>query len=250
MTLPLPESGIGAEQDELKLSRVGVVRARPRPGERRMQILRKLAQMLEQPHPERITTAALAAQLGVSEAALYRHFASKAQMYEGLIDFIEQSVLARLIKMQQRHTNGELENMQLHIVGMLLQFAQSYPGLARVMTGDALVHENDRLQVRMTGFFEHLENTIEQTLLDEHPELNDPKRAAVNTKLAGSPQADLSARRRPSQIQAGVLMEFALGRLQRYVRSGFERLPCEGLSESLALLGRALGLRSPSSERL
>jgi TetR/AcrR family transcriptional regulator len=226
MTTPQPESAAGADADLQQLQQPRP-RARPRPGERRMQILRMLAQMLEQPHPERITTAALAAQLGVSEAALYRHFASKAQMYEGLLEYIEQSVLTRLIQLQQRRSMGELGGLAPHIVDMVLQFGQHHPGLARIMTGDALVHENDRLQTRMTQFFEQFERTLEQALNDAVPA--DPLRLHVHG------EASLS------QVQAALLTDFVLGRLQRYVRSGFKRLPCDDLQHCLQLLAGAGG---------
>ncbi|MEO8119550.1 MAG: nucleoid occlusion factor SlmA, partial [Rhodoferax sp.] len=104
------------------------VRKRPKPGERRVQILQALASMLEQPGAERVTTAALAAQLDVSEAALYRHFASKAQMYEGLIDFIEQSVFSLVNQIAQREGTGQAGK----VVAMLLQFAEKNPGMTRV----------------------------------------------------------------------------------------------------------------------
>jgi TetR/AcrR family transcriptional regulator len=130
-------------------------RKRPKPGERRVQILQALAAMLEQPGGERITTAALAARLEVSEAALYRHFASKAQMFEGLIEFIEQSVFSLV---SQITTTGAGDGRWCvsrwpRIVAMLLQFGEKNPGMARVMVGDALVFENERLQQRMNLFF-------------------------------------------------------------------------------------------------
>ncbi|MFP5486460.1 MAG: nucleoid occlusion factor SlmA, partial [Gammaproteobacteria bacterium] len=125
-------------------------RKRPRPGERREQILQTLAAMLEQPGAERITTAALAARLGVSEAALYRHFASKAQMFEGLIDFIEQAVFTRVAQITGREPSDaavpeEGTRQAMRVVALLLQFGERNPGLARVMVGDALVLEHERL---------------------------------------------------------------------------------------------------------
>ena len=122
-------------------------RKRPKPGERRVQILQALATMLEQPGAERITTAALAARLQVSEAALYRHFASKAQMFEGLIDFIEQSVFTLINQIQERQA-GEPLRQAAAIATLLVQFAERNPGMTRVMVGDALVYENERLQQR------------------------------------------------------------------------------------------------------
>lgn len=128
------------------------VRRRPKPGERRIQILQTLAAMLERPGAERITTAALAARLEVSEAALYRHFASKAQMFEGLIDFIEGSVFTLVNQITEREEDGQLQAQR--IAAVVLQFAEKNPGMTRVMVGDALVFEHERLQARMNQFFE------------------------------------------------------------------------------------------------
>src|SRR5687767_13524489 len=137
-------------------------RKRPKPGERRVQILEALATMLEQPGAERITTAALAARLDVSEAALYRHFASKAQMFEGLIEFIEQSVFTLVNQIGEREPAGTQQAAKT--VAMLLQFAEKNPGMTRVMVGDALVFENDRLQQRMNQFFDKIESSLKQSL--------------------------------------------------------------------------------------
>ncbi|MBP8183110.1 MAG: nucleoid occlusion factor SlmA, partial [Rhodoferax sp.] len=148
------------------------VRKRPKPGERRVQILQALAAMLEQPAGDRITTAALAAKLEVSEAALYRHFASKAQMFEGLIEFIEQTVFSLINQIVEREqlasagTVGIGERQAAKVVAMLMQFAEKNPGMARVMVGDALVFENERLQQRMNQFFDKVEATLKQCLRD------------------------------------------------------------------------------------
>ncbi|MBM3363652.1 MAG: nucleoid occlusion factor SlmA, partial [Betaproteobacteria bacterium] len=138
------------------------VRKRPKPGERRIQILQALASMLEQPGTERITTAALAAQLGVSEAALYRHFASKAQMFEGLIDFIEESIFSLINQLAEREPDAM--SRVLKTTRILLQFAEKNPGMTRVMVGDALVFEHERLQERMNLFFDKLEAQWRQLL--------------------------------------------------------------------------------------
>ena len=129
-----------------------------------MQILQALATMLEQPGAERITTAALAARLDVSEAALYRHFASKAQMFEGLIEFIEQSVFTLVNQIGEREPAGNAQAAKT--VAMLLQFAEKNPGMTRVMVGDALVFENERLQQRMNQFFDKIESSLKQSLRD------------------------------------------------------------------------------------
>ncbi|MCG2591225.1 nucleoid occlusion factor SlmA [Ramlibacter sp. XY19] len=189
-----------------------VGRKRPKPGERRVQILQALATMLEQPGAERITTAALAAKLDVSEAALYRHFASKAQMFEGLIEFIEQSVFSLINQIGEREAEGQAQAAR--IVGMLIQFAEKNPGMTRVMVGDALVFENDRLQQRMNQFFDKVEASLRQCL-----------RGA--TADAATPTVD-------AQVRASVLTAFIVGRLQRFARSGFKRAPSEHLEASLA----------------
>lgn len=187
-------------------------RKRPRPGERRVQILQTLAAMLESPGSERVTTAALAARIGVSEAALYRHFASKAQMFEGLLDFIEQAFFSLAQQLQDREPDGRARSRKL--VGLLLQFGEKNPGMARVMVGDALVHENERLQQRMALFFDKVESTLKQSLRDER---------------SATPTVD-------AQAQASVLTAFCVGRLQRFARSGFKRAPTEHLDASLAQL--------------
>ena len=206
MTEPIP--------DPTALPEGAAVRKRPKPGERRVQILQTLAGMLEQPGGERITTAALAARLAVSEAALYRHFASKAQMFEGLIDFIEQSVFTLAKQLQDREPDPLSRARRL--VTMLLQFAEKNPGMARVMVGDALVLEHERLQERMNLFFDKFEASLRQALRE-------------TSGASITPTAD-------AQVRASLLHSFVLGRLQRFARSGFKRLPTEHLEPSLACL--------------
>jgi TetR/AcrR family transcriptional regulator len=191
-------------------------RKRPRPGERRVQILQTLAAMLEQPGAERITTAALAARLDVSEAALYRHFASKAQMFEGLIEFIESSVFTLVNQITEREASGASQAQK--IVAMLLQFGEKNPGMTRVMVGDALVFEHERLIARMNQFFDRVESQLRQSL-----------RAAA--EAAGSPTPTVDA-----NALASALTSLIVGRLQRYARSGFKRLPTEQLEPALARL--------------
>ena len=206
-------------------SEMGVpARKRPKPGERRVQILQALATMLEQPGAERITTAALAARLEVSEAALYRHFASKAQMFEGLIEFIEQTVFSLInqITAQERVAvapdAAALTRQASQVVAMLMQFAEKNPGMTRVMVGDALVFENERLQQRMNQFFDKIESTLKQSL-----------RGAAELSGSATPSVD-------TQVQASVLTAFVVGRLQRFARSNFKRLPSEHLEASLGLM--------------
>ncbi|MEO7853451.1 MAG: nucleoid occlusion factor SlmA [Rubrivivax sp.] len=189
-------------------------RKRPKPGERRVQILQTLATMLEQPGAERITTAALAARLQVSEAALYRHFASKAQMFEGLIEFIESSVFSLVNQIAEREAQGSAQTQR--IVTVLLQFGEKNPGMTRVMVGDALVFEHERLTSRMNLFFDRVESQLRQTL-----------RYSAESAGSSTPTVD-------AQALASVLTAFSVGRLQRYARSGFKRLPTEHLE--LALL--------------
>ena len=169
-------------------------------GERRLEILKALAQMLEAPKWERITTAALAEKLDVSEAALYRHFASKAQMYEGLIEFIESSVFSLANRIAEDESDGRKQCDKL--VEMLLAFAEKNPGMVRVMTGDALVGEHERLQARMNQFYERFESTIKQAL-----------------RIAGDEHA---------ADKASALVRYAIGGLHQFAKSGFARKPVEG----------------------
>jgi TetR/AcrR family transcriptional regulator len=194
------------------------VRQRMKPGQRREQILQTLAGMLEQPGTERITTALLAAKLDVSEAALYRHFASKAQMFEGLIDFIEHSLFSLINQIAEREGDGAQKAARM--VTVLLQFGEKNPGMARVMVGDALVFENERLHQRMNQLFERIESALRQVL-----------RAAAEANKSATPTAD-------AQVRAAVLVAFALGQLQRFARSGFKRSPLDHLDASLALMFR------------
>jgi TetR/AcrR family transcriptional regulator len=185
-----------------------------KPGERKLQILQTLATMLEQPKGEKITTAALAARLAVSEAALYRHFASKAQMFEGLIDFIESTVFGLINQISAQQENG-LAQAQA-IVVMLLGFAERNPGMTRVMIGDALINEDERLQLRMNQFIERIELAVKQAL-----------RVAVTQ---GQAQESGVA------VRANMLVALVLGRWQRYAKSGFKQSPSEHAQAQLAIL--------------
>jgi len=190
-------------------------RKRAKPGERREQILQALAAMLEQPGAERITTAALAARLQVSEAALYRHFASKAQMFEALIDFIESSVFGLVNQIAAREPAGAAQAAR--ITAMVLQFGERNPGMTRVMVGDALVGEHERLQARMNQLFDKLEAALRQSLRD----------GAAQDDGTLTPDAD-------AKLSASLLVAFIAGRLQRFARSGFRRSPSEQLDACLA----------------
>lgn len=215
--LPEPESSAAATEDtEDAPAAAAPARKRPRPGERRVQILQTLAAMLEQPGAERITTAALAAKLEVSEAALYRHFASKAQMFEGLIEFIESSVFTLVNQINERETAGAVQAQK--IVVMLLQFGEKNPGMTRVMVGDALVFEHERLNLRMNQFFDRVESQLRQCL-----------RSAAESAGSSTPTVDANA-------LSSALTSLVVGRLQRYARSGFRRMPTEQLEPALVRL--------------
>ncbi|WP_414708890.1 nucleoid occlusion factor SlmA [Roseateles sp.] len=194
-------------------------RKRLKPGERRTQILQVLAGMLEQPGAERITTAALAAKLEVSEAALYRHFASKAQMFEALIDFIETSVFGLVNQIADSALPLPPPGKAARIASVVLQFGEKNPGMTRVMVGDALVYENERLVARMNQFFDRIESSLRQVL-----------RVAAEAQGSMTPTVQANA-------QASVWVSFIIGRLQRYARSGFKRLPTEQLEASLKAIG-------------
>jgi TetR/AcrR family transcriptional regulator len=184
-------------------------------GDRKLQILQTLARMLEQPAAEKITTASLAANLEVSEAALYRHFASKAQMFEGLIEFIEETLFGLINKITSEEKSGvkQLES----VTAMLLGFAQKNRGMTRVLIGDALVHENERLQLRINQLHDRVEATLKQAL----------RFASGQNELP--PMADPSAR-------ANLIMSFITGRWHQYAKSGFKRDPLQYWSEQWGAL--------------
>ncbi len=175
-----------------------------KPGERRLQILQTLAEMLENPRGEKITTAALAARLDCSEAALYRHFASKAQMFEGLIEFIEQSLLGVVNQITRDESEGLKQIEQT--LALLLRFAQKNRGMTRVLIGDALVGEHERLQGRINALLDKLEAALKQSL----------RIAATQENL--KPDADFGA-------LANLLRCYVVGRWEQYARSGFTREP-------------------------
>jgi len=177
-----------------------------KPGERKLQILQTLAQMLEKPSAEKITTASLAAKLDVSEAALYRHFASKAQMFEGLIAFIEETIFGLVTKIGTEHASGLAQTEA--ILTMLLGFSKKNQGMTRVLIGDALVNENERLQLRINQLHDRLETTLKQAL-----------RFAISQKEIPE-DVDVAA-------HANLLLCYVAGRWQQYAKSGFKRDPME-----------------------
>ena len=186
-----------------------------RRGDRKLQILQTLAQMLEAPAAEKITTAALAARLDVSEAALYRHFASKAQMFEGLIEFIEETLFGLINKITSEEKNG-LQQLE-SVTAMLLGFAQKNRGMTRVLIGDALVHENERLQLRINQLHDRVEATLKQAL----------RFAAGQNELPATP--DPAAR-------ANLIMSFVAGRWHQFAKSGFKRDPMQYWAEQWRVL--------------
>jgi TetR/AcrR family transcriptional regulator len=217
-----------------------------KPGERKLQILQTVAQMLEQPKGEKITTAALAARLELSEAALYRHFASKAQMFEGLIEFIEQTVFGLINKITQEEKSGvkQIEAM----LAMLLNFAHKNRGMTRVLIGDALVNEDERLQQRINQLLDRIEATLKQSLrmAATQGELGEavggqaqgapasvtgmppssPSRTAATRTVSGE---DISA-------HANLLVCYVIGRWTQFAKSGFAREPMEQWPAQLAIL--------------
>ena len=176
----------------------------PKPGEKRLQILQMLARMLEDPRCEKITTAALAARLECSEAALYRHFASKAQMFDGLIEFIETTLFGVINRISVKETVGLRQTESL--LSLLLNFAQRNRGMTKVLTGEALVHEKERLQTRINQLHDRLEASLRQSL----------RIAAAQGQLPEN--ADFAA-------LANLLLCYVIGRWQNYIKSGFTQEP-------------------------
>jgi len=190
-----------------------------KPGERKLQILQVLAEMLQDPKGEKITTAALAKKLDVSEAALYRHFASKAQMFEGLIEFIESSLFGLINKITGEELNGL---KQAHaILSMLLGFAEKNPGMTRVLIGDALVNEDPRLQARINQLLDKLESTLKQSL-----------------RVAATQGAEGGAATTEHDIgpRANAALCYIVGRWHQFAKSGFKRLPAADFDRQAALL--------------
>ncbi len=184
-----------------------------KPGERKQQILETLAKMLETPIQAKITTASLAAELDVSEAALYRHFASKAQMFEGLISFIEQSLFGLINKITTEETDGMTQVRR--IVTIMLLFAEKNPGMTRVLTGDALVNEDNRLQLRINQMFDRLESTIKQSF----------RIAQTQTGRTMDPES-----------QANLMLSFVIGRWHQFAKSRYKRKPMEYVQQQLNYL--------------
>lgn len=182
---------------------------------RKQQILESLALMLQSSPGERITTAKLAAEVGVSEAALYRHFPSKARMFEGLIDFIEESIFSRINLILSDHKETLVRCH--HVLHVLLVFAERNPGMCRILSGDALMGENERLRARVHQFFEKLESQFKQVLRER--KLREGKTFTIN-----------------EQALANILVSFAEGKISQYVRSGFDKKPSSDFNEQWQFL--------------
>jgi TetR/AcrR family transcriptional regulator len=192
---------------------------------RRQQILETLAQQLEESPGQKITTASLAKAVGVSEAALYRHFPSKARMYEGLIEFIEDSLfglIARIID-EDVTSHGRCEK----IIALLLTFSERNPGITRILIGDALIGENERLHTRIVQLFDRIESQLKQILREGN--------------LANELQRDIHI-----AASANLFLAFAEGRMNQYVRSHFKRLPTEEWRRQWQSIGMAI-FSSPST---
>jgi TetR/AcrR family transcriptional regulator len=191
-------------------------RKRPKPGERRVQILQALAEMLENPQGERVTTAALAAKIQVSEAALYRHFASKAQMFDGLIAFIEQTIFGLINQIIAKEENGRVQIQEIAM--MLLAFSEKNPGMTRVLLGDSLFQEDARLQERINQVLERVEASMKQSFRIMQSQQN----------ITWSAD-DISHR-------SGLVMSYVVGRWHRFARSGFTKSPLDNASSSMGVL--------------
>ncbi|HRK56590.1 MAG TPA: nucleoid occlusion factor SlmA [Burkholderiaceae bacterium] len=209
----MPNASAGTETSE-----AGPSARKPgrKPGERKLQILQSLASMLEDPKGEKVTTAALAQRLSVSEAALYRHFASKAQMFEGLIEFIESTIFGLINDIANKESSGLAQARGM--VRMLLEFAQTNRGMTRVLIGDALVGEHERLLERMNQLNERIEASLRQSF-----------RVADSQGERAGATGDANAR-------AALALAYVIGRWHRFAKSGFRKLPTEGLDAQLPAL--------------
>lgn len=181
---------------------------------RKQRILEALAHMLETAPGVRITTSALAKEVGVSEAALYRHFPSKAKMFEELIEFIEETLFSRisLILSEEPHVAARCKKILL----LLTSFCEKNPGLTRILTGDALAGETERLRLRVTQLFDRLETQLKQTLREAEI------KEGVRTRMTVS-------------VTANLMLAFAEGRIAQYVRSEFKRRPTENWSDQWSI---------------
>lgn len=195
------------------------------PPSRREQILQALALMLEEDSGKRITIAALARQVGVSEAALYRHFPSKARMYEGLISFIEETLFERITRILDDHQQA-LPRCY-HIMALVLAFAEKNPGLSRLLGGDVLTGETARLRLRVHQLFERLETQFKQILREA--ELREGRRPAI-----------------PATAGANLLSALIEGRIAQFVRSDYRRRPTEHWEDQWQAISAQLLREAPA----
>lgn len=184
-------------------------------GSRAQEILQALARMLETSRGGRITTAALAAELGVSEAALYRHFPSKTRMYEGLIEFIEETIFTRVRTIVSDEPDAA--NQCYRILSLVLTFSEKNPGISRILNGDALTGETGRLHERIAVFFDRLESQLKQTLREA--EIRDGLKLSV-----------------PVSVAANIMLVSAEGKISQFVRTGFKQPPTQFWSEHWQLI--------------
>jgi TetR/AcrR family transcriptional regulator len=191
-------------------------RKRPKPGERRLQILQMIAAMLQEGTSEKVTTAALAARLSLSEAALYRHFASKAQMFEGLLDFIEETIFSLINQIEGRDLAPAIRGQE--IVRMLLNFAEKNPGMTRVLIGDAIVNEDPRLQQRVNQLHDRIELSLKQC-------------ARLDGVAGDKAKAALSAAE-----QSNLAMAFVQGRWLQFAKTGFRKHPAQQTEAAVKFL--------------
>ena len=186
---------------------------------RKQQILQSLAEMLEATPGGRITTAGLAKHVGVSEAALYRHFPSKAKMFDGLIEFIEETIFSRIkvILNDEPSTDGRCDKA----LNLLLTFTERNPGITRILTGDPLSGETDRLRTRVAQFFDRFEIQLKQILRE--------------AELRGDPLGDIE-----DAAAANLMLASVEGRISQFVRSDFQRLPTQDWPAQWQVLRRAI----------
>ncbi|WP_395061025.1 nucleoid occlusion factor SlmA [Paraburkholderia silvatlantica] len=203
---------------------------RPKPGERRIHILQTLATMLEAPRGEKITTAALAARLGVSEAALYRHFASKAQMFEGLIDFIEQTLFGLINQIVEKEPSGVLQARAIAL--MLVNFSTRNAGMTRVLTCEALVGEHERLAERVNQMLDRVEASLRQCLRVDLAQEAERKAISGSDHVNAKP----AAKGYDPTVRANLVVRYVIGCWHRYAQSGFTRSPSEHADEQIRII--------------
>ncbi|MCP3706889.1 nucleoid occlusion factor SlmA [Paraburkholderia sp. CNPSo 3274] len=203
---------------------------RPKPGERRIHILQTLATMLEAPRGEKITTAALAARLGVSEAALYRHFASKAQMYEGLIDFIEQTLFGLINQIVEKEPSGVLQARAIAL--MLVNFSTRNAGMTRVLTCEALVGEHERLAERVNQMLDRVEASLRQCLRVDLAQEAERKAISGSDHVGAKP----ASKGYDPTVRANLVVRYVIGCWHRYAQSGFTRSPSEHADEQIRII--------------